>query len=399
MKCYVVKDLLPEYVEEVCSKETRREIEKHLAGCKDCRASFEAMEKEGEKEFTDLEIEPFQKIQNMVRREKKKKIALISCALIMLLAFTVLTLFQVKPELDGPNFDKCLYASEAKSIAQEIGKGNMEVILDGVVRTGDMVDSVNLEYYQQEGYLYQDVLERMNEVYQQNYKTTHPKVKLEDIYYIKEGYYGDMLSDGKTKYPRSSGVYCANVEITCNAKVMSLAIYFYSKNCFVVSAREETKEENAVSTLFTNVEYFAEIVLNRSSISEWLCSQIMEKGTSQNQFREVSAAFTSDCNQIGEGSAYEKKIEKMLPRITGESETVSFSFQMTGYERQKKAAVVKLFWEIKDTLGNSCIMTKEFYRGAFGLEPADDSETFLSNGNFDTSLQNSMAEIFDLPLN
>lgn len=43
MKCYVVKDLLPNYIEGLTSEETNSEIIKHLEECKDCHAAYEKM--------------------------------------------------------------------------------------------------------------------------------------------------------------------------------------------------------------------------------------------------------------------------------------------------------------------------------------------------------------------
>lgn len=43
MKCYIVKDLLPNYVEKLTSEETNIQIEKHLDECMICNQEYEAM--------------------------------------------------------------------------------------------------------------------------------------------------------------------------------------------------------------------------------------------------------------------------------------------------------------------------------------------------------------------
>ena len=35
--CGIIRDLLPLYHDDVCSTETRNAVEKHCAGCADCR--------------------------------------------------------------------------------------------------------------------------------------------------------------------------------------------------------------------------------------------------------------------------------------------------------------------------------------------------------------------------
>lgn len=43
MNCEIVKDLLPLYIDEVCSTESKKEVESHLETCKDCKAVYENM--------------------------------------------------------------------------------------------------------------------------------------------------------------------------------------------------------------------------------------------------------------------------------------------------------------------------------------------------------------------
>lgn len=45
MKCEVIRDLLPVYVENVCSCETRKIVEEHLEVCVQCRTEYEEMKK------------------------------------------------------------------------------------------------------------------------------------------------------------------------------------------------------------------------------------------------------------------------------------------------------------------------------------------------------------------
>lgn len=43
MKCYVVKDLLPYYIEGLSSEEVNAEVREHLETCTDCRGAYEQM--------------------------------------------------------------------------------------------------------------------------------------------------------------------------------------------------------------------------------------------------------------------------------------------------------------------------------------------------------------------
>ncbi|WP_138753947.1 zf-HC2 domain-containing protein [Paenibacillus sinopodophylli] len=44
LKCEVIKDLLPLYIDKVCSRESATLIEEHLAGCSSCRLEWENLQ-------------------------------------------------------------------------------------------------------------------------------------------------------------------------------------------------------------------------------------------------------------------------------------------------------------------------------------------------------------------
>lgn len=44
--CEVIRDLLPSYIDEICSEETVKLVEEHFKGCQECRALAERMKKE-----------------------------------------------------------------------------------------------------------------------------------------------------------------------------------------------------------------------------------------------------------------------------------------------------------------------------------------------------------------
>lgn len=46
MNCQIIRDLLPLYCDDVCSKESRRAVEEHLAGCPDCQRIYAGMKQE-----------------------------------------------------------------------------------------------------------------------------------------------------------------------------------------------------------------------------------------------------------------------------------------------------------------------------------------------------------------
>ena len=131
MKCYIVNDLLPEYIEDLCGEETKIEIDKHIAGCKKCQETLKNMtvgEKGEVKEGED--ITPFKRIQDKIKKTKRKKRIVTVSLVIVCIVFVSLAVFQFCPWLDGPNYDKLMYRIEAEKIAKNIvnaREGNMKV--------------------------------------------------------------------------------------------------------------------------------------------------------------------------------------------------------------------------------------------------------------------------------
>lgn len=54
ISCNVIKDLLPLYIDDVCSEDSRQMVEKHLRECRDCRREAELMKKDVIASDTDI---------------------------------------------------------------------------------------------------------------------------------------------------------------------------------------------------------------------------------------------------------------------------------------------------------------------------------------------------------
>lgn len=64
MKCSLVRDLLPLYIEKECSTDTKKLIDSHLKYCAECRYDYELMEKPLEMEVKIEEELHVDKIEN-----------------------------------------------------------------------------------------------------------------------------------------------------------------------------------------------------------------------------------------------------------------------------------------------------------------------------------------------
>ena len=73
--CEIIRDLLPLYVDDVCSEKSKDMIEEHLRGCEECRNYYEALQEEHPviaKDFTSsdfLEGEFIRKVEKKIKHK------------------------------------------------------------------------------------------------------------------------------------------------------------------------------------------------------------------------------------------------------------------------------------------------------------------------------------------
>lgn len=85
-KCDVVKDLLPLYADNSCSKESADGIKIHLITCDSCRKYLSEIQMDMDKEGKECNVpgsDPhFEKVMNKLRKRKIIRRSLVSAAII-----------------------------------------------------------------------------------------------------------------------------------------------------------------------------------------------------------------------------------------------------------------------------------------------------------------------------
>ncbi|MBQ5311911.1 MAG: zf-HC2 domain-containing protein [Oscillospiraceae bacterium] len=67
MKCSMIRDLLPIYCDGLASPDSCEEIEKHLAGCEECREVYDDMKKELDIHIPERDIKPLKAVKKRNR--------------------------------------------------------------------------------------------------------------------------------------------------------------------------------------------------------------------------------------------------------------------------------------------------------------------------------------------
>lgn len=90
--CNIIKDLLPSYIDELCSIESKQLVEEHFVECNTCKKLYEQMTQEDlyhkhEKTNTNKEIDYLKKFRLNVN--KKNTILLIAAAILLFLQINI----------------------------------------------------------------------------------------------------------------------------------------------------------------------------------------------------------------------------------------------------------------------------------------------------------------------
>ena len=112
-KCNLIKDILPLYVEDMVSTDTREFVSEHLEHCQECHAEFERMRKPADF-IPDTDIVPLKRIKRDLFIKRLQTIfctAILACAIVTVV-FGILTspkFFPYSDDLlnvvDSPNGD------------------------------------------------------------------------------------------------------------------------------------------------------------------------------------------------------------------------------------------------------------------------------------------------------
>ena len=137
MKCEIASDLLTLYVDDLCSAETRKELEIHLKECPECEKKLEHYRKElkAESEMNRVanrnqisEIEPMKKVKRKIKRSKGKLIVLGILLVLILGAIGILCIGE-KTNL-WPGFTMISDTIKIKAACEDLTEGETEKFMN-----------------------------------------------------------------------------------------------------------------------------------------------------------------------------------------------------------------------------------------------------------------------------
>lgn len=105
MKCSIIKDLLPSYIDGLTSSDTNTEIEKHLKECASCSTIYEQMTAEITVDIpsAENEIDFLKNLKNRIR-QMYGLVALSTCAVLAILSIIILLISGIGFQNDLMNY-------------------------------------------------------------------------------------------------------------------------------------------------------------------------------------------------------------------------------------------------------------------------------------------------------
>src|SRR5690554_1532804 len=138
VKCAVIEDLLPLYIDEVCSQESKRIVEEHLSECHHCKAKYNAQK-------SALEIDNNVIMENLKSKDPFKKIKRYEMLkLIMILTLIpILYLSFMEIRGDGVGFSALLGKYKTEQFFSSIEKGQFADATNYSGFSGGVYQSLN----------------------------------------------------------------------------------------------------------------------------------------------------------------------------------------------------------------------------------------------------------------
>lgn len=409
LKCYIVEDLMPEYLEDICSQETKEDIQEHLQECGDCRKKLEEIQGE-DKEFEQSlpigseDIQPFKKIGKELKKNRIKKVVAIVLLVVVCAVFGVLTVGQVFPRVSCPSYDSIMYRFKAKKIAQDFVDGKVKDVLRGTASENwDMSNSGDTHYA-----FLGDVTEHIQKSHEKIFGNKEAEIRIESVLY--EDRYG-------VENEHSEPCYKVKLVIKVKNRDIFMGISFDDKYTYRVSLwtgeqtetylnpaiRDENSLEYMAQDMSRYFSYYYECCIGYSMPRELVNLRISlqnhetVKEDAERDGGFLSYYFVEDCTKenVTSEEEYSVKVGNKIYDILGKCKSNDFQMANKEYNAEEKKYNATLYWQLVDLNGKNGVMSKEFYYGAGGYEPVDDRETFFGDVDFDEEMIKDLEKVFD----
>lgn len=136
-ECNIVRDLLPLYIENMASDETREFVEAHLSKCTECNAFYFEMTNKGEENIDDLEVQNKILPLQIVKKKLIKKIVISVISVILSVAILIVAGVGVYEYVDKQNKTAEIDYGESEWYSLEDRKAVIDMIFNQYINSLD----------------------------------------------------------------------------------------------------------------------------------------------------------------------------------------------------------------------------------------------------------------------
>ena len=423
MNCKVVQDLLPNYVEELCSDETERFIQEHIGHCEKCRQVLAAMQtgKTGEDAGQEQKVEPeignldgilTEQLQSEAEKENDiailramKKVVwrrvwiMLFSIMIAILAvgfLVVLVLAQFHPEWEIFNYEQHRMKQTAEEATKAFSEGNIDVFLDGIQngRNQNYLNNQNISA------TYEITKKHIQKIYDEYFKG-----KVCDV---------ESCGSGWVAYNDADEMYTVQMKLSCEKYTLGISYEFFDEDTYLVSCFEDDGESEYAEIgemLDAWCGYLAQTVYAEDDMWEEAMNRILlaqtkegidEKAKKRQCRALILNVFAEDCfDVVGRYSAFGEDAsdtrEKWIDRLDEFCQSHSIQKIWTeadGVDEKAQKELRTIIWKFTDSQGREGVMMKEFYYGPAGYEPVDGKEKIYGDDLSGNTVE-QLEQLFD----
>ncbi|OOC59336.1 zf-HC2 domain-containing protein [Paenibacillus ihbetae] len=132
MKCDIIRDLLPSYIEKLTSSYSNEEIDRHLESCEACRQFHREMTEETGLGMPVIDKDEIEKLNYLkkVKKMNKRKI-ILSISVVLLLAAAIIWLFAIGTRVSSNDVDIVYKKSNGRLEVHLTLKNGKDLLVSG----------------------------------------------------------------------------------------------------------------------------------------------------------------------------------------------------------------------------------------------------------------------------
>lgn len=392
MKCEIARDLLPLYVEDLCSEETKNAVKEHMEHCESCQGVYSSLkapveEAVGQLEQEEAPIEPMKKVKKKIRRKNRTVAAVSILAALLAAGLLILSYNQINHQ--GISFEVLYEYLHFQYAGREFAKGNIEPLLEALAIPGEDNEFYAYgmgEYASREEYV-EDTRNYIRAQYQELFQEKTLRFKAVSVTYnsVETGYHSDYryLVAG-LEYEVDGAAYLIRLQRGNNSKFSVRDGFVLSSKAAYASGGEDGEMAGAEmpsaemqSTEMQSTEMLSELLNHEESIFH--CLQPFDDGywfgvkkMTRDIYKQQKAGERQDNRLMaaqsnffmkeeylnagfGDKSDYREKVAERLQEIVDAGFYLKdFDSILEGYDKEKHMYVYMVVYTFEDKESGAC---------------------------------------------